>query len=59
MFETPSYRIVGDRGLLVEYGGRIDLKINRKVRAMAVLLDQSPVPGIIEVIPTYRSIPSI
>ena len=56
MFKTPSYRIAGDRGLLVEYGGCIDLRINLKVRSMAALLDQSPFKGIIEVIPTYRSL---
>jgi len=56
LFDTPRYRIAGDRGLLVEYGDRIDLAINRKVRSMAVLLDQSPPNGIIEVIPTYRSL---
>ena len=56
LLDTPRYRIAGDRGLLVEYGDRIDLAINRKVRSMAVLLDQSPPNGIIEVIPTYRSL---
>lgn len=56
LLDIPRYRIAGDRGLLVEYGDRIDLAINRKVRSMAVLLDQSPPKGIIEVIPTYRSL---
>ena len=56
LLDIPRYRIAGDRGLLVEYGDRIDLAINRKVRSMAVLLDQSPPNGIIEVIPTYRSL---
>lgn len=56
LLDTPRYRIAGDRGLLVEYGDRIDVAINRKVRSMAVLLDQSPPNGIIEVIPTYRSL---
>lgn len=56
LLDTPRYRIAGDRGLLVEYGDCIDLAINRKVRSMAVLLDQSSPNGIIEVIPTYRSL---
>jgi len=56
LFKNPRYRIAGDRGLLVEYGDCIDLAINHKVRSMAVLLDQSPPNGIIEVIPTYRSL---
>lgn len=56
LLETPRYRIAGDRGLLVEYGDQIDLTINRKVRSMVILLDQLKPAGIIEVIPTYRSL---
>jgi KipI family sensor histidine kinase inhibitor len=56
LFASPRYRIAGDRGLLVEYGDRIDLDINGKVRTMAMLLEDSPLQGIVEVIPTYRSL---
>lgn len=55
-FHGPVFRLVGDRGLLVEYGDDISPEINHKVRAMALALDQEEPAGIIEVIPTYRSI---
>ena len=56
LFTRPRYRISGDRGLIVEYGDRIALDVNRKVRSMVALLDQEPPAGIEEVVPTYRSL---
>ena len=59
LYKKPRYRIAGDRGLLVEYGSEIDPAINRKVRTMVILIDQlmeaEKSLGIIEVVPTYRS----
>jgi len=56
LFEKPFFRIAGDQGLLVEYGEAIDPAINRKVRSVAIAVDQERLPGIIEYIPTYRSL---
>jgi len=56
LFRKPIFRIAGDRGLLLEYGDAIDPEINRKVRSMAIALDKKKLPGILEYIPTYRSI---
>ncbi len=56
LYEKPLFRLVGDRGLLVEYGDAIDPEINRKVRAMALALEREPTGGVVEVIPTYRSL---
>ncbi len=56
LFDRPRFRLVGDRGLLVEYGDAIDPEINRKVRIMSVALDRDTPQGVLEVIPTYRSI---
>ena len=56
VFAALRYRIAGDRGLLVEFGEGIDREVNRKVRAMALLLEQHALGGIVEVIPTYRSL---
>jgi KipI family sensor histidine kinase inhibitor len=47
---------VGDRGILVEYGDAINPEINRKVRAMGMALRERPLDGVVEVIPTYRSL---
>ncbi len=56
LFDKPKLRFVGDTGLLVEYGGAIDPEVNRKVRIMTAAVDKDPPPGILEVIPTYRSL---
>ena len=56
LFDRPRFRLVGDRGLLVEYGDAIDPEINRKVRIMSMALDRDTPQGVLEVIPTYRSI---
>jgi inhibitor of KinA len=56
LYDCPVFRLVGDRGLLVEYGDTIDPEINRKVRTVALALEKTQAAGIIEVIPTYRSL---
>jgi len=56
LFEKPVFRMAGDRGLLVEFGGSIDPEINQKVRAMSLALEQAMPDGVEEVIPTYRSL---
>lgn len=52
----PVFRIAGDRGLLVEYGDEIDPEVNRKVRSMSVVLEMERIPGVLEIIPSYRSL---
>ncbi|MBN2568739.1 MAG: 5-oxoprolinase subunit PxpB [Deltaproteobacteria bacterium] len=54
LYETPRLSVVGDRGLLVEYGDTIDPIINKKVISMAMGLEQDTPPGVIEIIPSYR-----
>jgi KipI family sensor histidine kinase inhibitor len=56
LFVEPRFRLAGDRGLLVEYGEGIAPEVNAKVLAMAQLLDAAPPVGLVEVIPTYRSL---
>lgn len=56
LFAEPRLRLVGDTGLLVEYGDEIAEGINLKVRAMAVAMTRDPADGVVEVIPTYRSL---
>ena len=56
MDEPPVFRNAGDRGFIVELGQGIDPDINRKVRALATALKTDPPQGIIEIIPTYRSL---
>jgi KipI family sensor histidine kinase inhibitor len=56
MYEKPVFRTAGDRGLLVEYGDAIDPAINRKVRSVAIAMERESINGVLEFIPTYRSI---
>ena len=54
--ERPVYRLAGDTGLSVEFGEAIDPDINKKVRTMAAAVKNRKPDGIIEIIPTYRSL---
>ncbi len=56
LFDKPVFRLVGDRGVIVEYGDAISPEINIKVRAMAMAINEEKLAGIVEVIPTYRSL---
>lgn len=47
---------MGDRGLLLELGDEISREINEKVRRMALAIQVEAIEGIIETIPTYRSL---
>lgn len=54
--KKPIFRIAGDRGLLVEFGQGIDPDVNARVRTVAGALKKNPLKGVIEIIPTYRSL---
>ncbi len=56
LFKKTIYRLAGDKGLLVEFGEGIDPKINTKVRAMSRALEKKRPCGVMEIIPTYRSL---
>lgn len=46
----------GDRALVAEFGNTIDLEINNRVHALAGRITQQSVPGILELVPTFRSL---
>jgi inhibitor of KinA len=56
MYDKPRFFLAGDRGLLAEFGASIDPKINQKVRQIFLSLEKTPIDGVVEIIPTYRSI---
>jgi len=53
--ETLFYSM-GDRGLLIEFGDEISREINEKVRRMGLAVRDEIREGIVEVVPTYRSL---
>ena len=56
LFQKVRFQIAGDCGLLVEYGEGINFEVNAKVRAMAKVINKNTPAGIVEIIPTYRSL---
>jgi KipI family sensor histidine kinase inhibitor len=56
MLTPPRVRPAGDRALVVEYGATIDEQVNARVRGLAAMLNAAAPPGIIETVPTYRSL---
>ncbi len=50
------YLLAGDRGLVVEFGCSISPEVNDRVRALATALETAHLPGLVEVVPTYRSL---
>jgi inhibitor of KinA len=53
---TVRYLAAGDRGLVIEFGTQVDVAINNQVRALALTLEAVRIPGLLEVVPTYRSL---
>jgi KipI family sensor histidine kinase inhibitor len=55
---VADYRLLpaGDTALVVEFGDRIDRGINDLVLALARRLDEANIAGILECVPTFRSL---
>jgi len=56
LLDPMRFLPAGDRGLIVELGSEISIEINERVRALAIGIEAADIPGLGEVIPTYRSI---
>ena len=55
-FDTPVFRPMGDRSLLVEIGEKISADVNRRVQELMLRLQQANLPGVRELAPSYRSL---
>jgi KipI family sensor histidine kinase inhibitor len=55
-YDPPVFRIMGDRALLVELGDQISPSINENVRELFLKLDRRPPEGVVELVPSYRSL---
>jgi len=56
IYEEPRFLTGGDRAIFVEFGDAIDPEINRRVRHLMLAVQRERVPGIVETVPTYRSL---
>lgn len=50
------YLVSGDCAVCVEFGNAISPDINKKIRAFKIAVEKSGIPGIVETVPTYRSL---
>ena len=50
------YLVSGDSAVCVEFGNEINPEINKKIRAFKIAVEKSDIPGIVETVPTYRSL---
>ena len=53
--EQPRFLLTGDTSLSVEFGNEISEAINRRIRAFGLALEAAAIPGVTELVPTYRS----
>lgn len=56
LYPQAAFLLMGDRGLLLELGDEISFEVNEKVRRMALAIQAEAIDGIVETIPTYRSL---
>lgn len=54
--ESIRFLMAGDSALVAEFGNAITPEINARIRAFNIALEQQKLPGIIELLPTYRSV---
>jgi KipI family sensor histidine kinase inhibitor len=52
----PRILPLGDGAITIEFGDRIDPEIHQRVLACVDALDQAPLPGQLDIVPTYRSL---
>jgi len=56
LYPKVIFHLMGDRGLLLEFGDEISPEVNEKVRRMILAIKGEGIEGIIETVPTYRSL---
>jgi KipI family sensor histidine kinase inhibitor len=56
MYQRARFLPAGDKALAVELGDSITPEINRKVRDLLVAIESQEIPGLVDLVPTYRSL---
>jgi len=56
LYETPLFRPMGDRALLVELGDEISPAVNQSVQELFTGLDLQTLRGVVELVPGYSSL---
>ena len=56
MLEKALFFPAGDQALVVELGEAISPEINRRVHDLTLAIEDQDIPGVIDLVPTYRSL---
>ena len=56
MYSEPRYLLGGDRAVTVEFANEISEEVSGMVRRFSLALKRHALPGVREVVPTYRSL---
>ncbi len=56
MYEAPKFLAAGDRAIAIELGDEISIECNRRVHSLHRAIARQRPPGIVDLIPTYRSL---
>jgi len=56
IYKEPRFLSGGDCAIFVELGDSIDPDVNQRVRNLKMSLEKAEVPGVVESVPTYRSL---
>ncbi len=56
MYKETRYLPAGDQGVVIEFGNEISETVNQKVRGMMLAIESKEISGILEMVPTYRSL---
>ena len=56
MYDEPKFLTAGDRAMVVELGDSISPETNRRVHGLLRALESHALPGIVDLVPTYRSL---
>ena len=56
IYEEPRFLSGGDKAIFVEFGDAIAPELNRRVRNLMLIVQDKKISGVIETVPTYRSL---
>ena len=56
MYDAPLFLPAGDQALIVELGDEIDPDVNRRVHDLMRSVEGQGIPGVVDLVPTYRSL---
>lgn len=56
LYDSPIFRLMGDRSLLVELGDEISPSVNQSVQELFAVMDMRLIDGVRELVPSYRSL---